>query len=184
MSLWSSPMQFHAFLQKHKVIGWQCETQGLRNVHMCLATFDLTESPLQRSYAVATVATFSSIPIAGRPHWAETGIWMLLEYREMTALPVFYCTLCFAWLLRNHLGKNLKSYSQFTYMYVWGAGGARAKGWPTEATAGRTSHSYESAHQKGKRVAWPATPSIRAGGLTGMVVLGPIWWLLCKHMQT
>ena len=85
-------MQFHAFQQKHKVIGRQCETHRLRNVPMCLATFDLTESPLQRSHPVATAATFSSIPIAGRPHWDETGIWMLLEYREMSALPVFYCT--------------------------------------------------------------------------------------------
>lgn len=49
--------------------------------------------------------------------------------------------------------------------------------------AGRTLDSYESTHQKGKCVVWPATPSLRAGALISMAVLGPAGWLLPKLVQ-
>lgn len=68
----------------------------LRNVQMCLTTFDFTESLVQRTYHVTPVATFSSIAVEASAYWDVTGIWILLEYSEITTLPVFYCTLCFA----------------------------------------------------------------------------------------
>lgn len=79
-------LQSYALLTKHKAIGQPGERRGLRNVHVCLTTFDLTESPLQGTHQVATVAIGPSIPTRASAHWDGSGISTLLGYRETILL--------------------------------------------------------------------------------------------------
>lgn len=77
---------------------------------------------------------------------------MLLEYSEVTVLPVFSCTLSFASLLRSLLEKN-SNHTHYLYVGMFEElGEHRQREEQQKQIAGRTLDSYESTHQKGKCV--------------------------------